>query len=78
MIALLSKFIKFGLVGLSGMVIDFFFTWLCKEKLRWNKFISNSIGFILAATSNYVSTEYGPLKAIINRWDVSLSSFFVS
>lgn len=54
MIELLLKFLKFGAVGLSGMVIDFFFTWLCKEKLRWNKFLSNSIGFTLAAISNYV------------------------
>lgn len=54
MIELIGKFLKFGVVGLSGTVIDFFFTWLCKEKLRWNKFISNSIGFILAATSNYL------------------------
>lgn len=54
MIELLLKFLKFGVVGLSGMVIDFFFTWLCKEKLRWNKFLSNSIGFTLAAISNYV------------------------
>lgn len=50
---LFLKFIKFGVVGLSGTVIDFFFTWLCKEKLKFNKFVANSIGFILAATSNY-------------------------
>ena len=54
MIELIGKFLKFGVVGLSGTAIDFFFTWLCKEKLRWNKFISNSIGFTLAATSNYL------------------------
>jgi len=54
MIDLFLKFLKFGVVGLSGTVIDFFFTWMCKEKLKWNKFLSNSIGFMLAATSNYV------------------------
>lgn len=47
------KFLKFGAVGFSGTVIDFFFTWLCKEKLKFNKFVANSIGFTLAATSNY-------------------------
>ncbi|RNC63793.1 GtrA family protein [Proteiniphilum sp. X52] len=51
---MLLKFLKFGAVGLSGMIVDFFFTWLCKEKFKWNKFLSNSIGFILAATSNYL------------------------
>ena len=50
---LISKFLKFGIVGCSGMIIDFGITYLCKEILRINKFISNGIGFILAATSNY-------------------------
>ena len=54
MIEFIGKYFKFGVVGLSGTVIDFFFTWLCKEKLKWNKFISNSVGFTLAAVSNYV------------------------
>ena len=50
---LISKFIKFGVVGFSGMLIDFGTTYLCKEKLRLNKYLSNCVGFILAATSNY-------------------------
>ena len=50
---LISKFLKFGVVGCSGMIIDFGMTYLCKEILRLNKFLSNAIGFILAATSNY-------------------------
>ncbi len=59
MIELLSpeifgKLIKFGLVGFSGLFIDFGFTWLCKEKLRIQKYISNAIGFTLAASSNYM------------------------
>lgn len=54
MIELIGQFLKFGVVGLLGTVIDFLFTWLCKEKLKWNKFLANSIGFMLAATSNYI------------------------
>lgn len=50
---LIAKFIKFGVVGFSGMLIDFGTTYLCKEKLRLNKYFSNCIGFILAASSNY-------------------------
>ncbi len=53
-IDLLIKFLKFGVVGLVGAAVDFFFTWLCKEKLKWNKFLSNSIGFTIAATTNYI------------------------
>lgn len=52
--AFIRKFIKFCLVGGSGVFIDFGFTYLCKECLKINKYVSNSIGFILAATSNYI------------------------
>lgn len=51
---LIDKFIKFGIVGCSGMIIDFGITYLCKEIFKINKFASNAIGFILAATSNYL------------------------
>jgi putative flippase GtrA len=51
---LILKFIKFCVVGLSGMLIDFGTTWLLKEKVKINKYIANSTGFILAATSNYI------------------------
>ena len=46
---LIWKFVKFCVVGFSGMVVDFGVTWLCKEKLHWNKYLSNSLGFVLAA-----------------------------
>jgi putative flippase GtrA len=51
---LLIKFIRFCIVGFSGMIIDFGTTWLLKEKFRINKYIANSTGFTLAATSNYI------------------------
>lgn len=50
---IVMQFIRFGIVGASGMIVDFGVTWLCKEKLRWNKYVSNSLGFILAASNNY-------------------------
>ncbi|WP_206077579.1 GtrA family protein [Pontibacter sp. SGAir0037] len=51
--ALVLKFLKFGLVGFSGLVIDFGVTFLVKEKLKWNKYVANSMGFILASVNNY-------------------------
>lgn len=51
---ILVKFLKFCLIGFSGMIIDFGTTWLLKEKAKINKYIANSTGFILAATSNYI------------------------
>lgn len=48
------KFLKFCLVGLSGMAVDYGATWLLKEKIKINKYAANSTGFLLAVTSNYV------------------------
>ncbi|MDR2027356.1 MAG: GtrA family protein [Prevotellaceae bacterium] len=53
-IPFLLKFLKFCAVGFSGMVLDFGTTWTMKEKLKINKYIANSCGFILAASSNYI------------------------
>ena len=47
------RFLKFGGVGLSGLLVDFSLTWLCKEKLGLQKYVSNTIGFLAAASSNY-------------------------
>ncbi len=50
---LISKFIKFGVVGFSGLFVDFGLTYLFKEKLHVPKYVSNAIGFMSAASSNY-------------------------
>lgn len=52
-IEFIHKFMKFGLVGFSGLVVDFGITYLCKEIIGIPKYISNGIGFLMAATSNY-------------------------
>lgn len=51
---LVRKFIKFGIVGFSGLFVDFGMTFLFKEKLHIQKYIANSIGFITAASTNYI------------------------
>ena len=50
---IIRKFIKFGIVGFSGVFIDFGITYLFKEKAKIQKYVSNAIGFTAAATSNY-------------------------
>ena len=52
------KFLKFGVVGLSGVVVDFFVTWLCKEKFGINKYVANAIGFSLAVINNFLLNRY--------------------
>ena len=51
--AFFLKFIKFSLVGFSGIFVDFGTTFVCKELLRIQKYVANTCGFILAATSNF-------------------------
>lgn len=72
------KFLKFGVVGFSGVFVDFGVTYLFKEVIKINKYVSNALGFICAATSNYilnriwtfesenadVATEYGKFMLV--------------
>ena len=54
----LWKFLKFCIVGLSGTIIDFGTTWLLKEKVKINKYIASSLGFAIAASSNYALNRF--------------------
>ena len=49
---LIAKFIKFSVVGFSGLLIDFGTTWLLKERAGVQKYVANGIGFIIAASTN--------------------------
>jgi len=49
----LLKFLKFGVVGFSGLLIDFALTWILKEKARISPYLANASGFMVAASSNW-------------------------
>ena len=49
----LLKFLKFCAVGLFGAFVNFGVTYVCKEWLKLNKYLSNILGFVTAATTNY-------------------------
>ncbi len=51
---LITKFLKFGVVGASGMVVHFAVLYLLREVVGLNSFVANTIGFVTAATTNYV------------------------
>lgn len=69
------KFLKFGVVGFSGMIIDFGVTWLCKEKLRINKFVANSCGFTLAVINNYLLNRIWTFESQNPHWQEELGKF---
>lgn len=71
------KFLKFCLVGFSGMVIDFSITWLLKEKFRINKYFANSTGFVLSATSNYVWNRFWTFHSENDRIATEFLSFIM-
>ena len=74
---LILKFLKFCVVGFSGMVVDFGVTWLCKEKFGWNKYISNSLGFILAATNNYLWNRLWTVESTSTNIPIEYGKFFL-
>ena len=49
----LLKFVKFSLVGFSGVFVDFGITFFFKEIVKIQKYVANAVGFSMAATTNY-------------------------
>jgi putative flippase GtrA len=47
------KFIKFCIVGFTGVFIDFGTTFVFKEIVKVQKYVANAIGFTTAAITNY-------------------------
>ncbi len=75
--AYLFKFIKFGIVGFSGLFVDFGITYLAKEKLKIQKYIANAIGFSTAATSNYVLNRIWTFQSTNPQVIIEFTEFFV-
>lgn len=71
------KFLKFCIVGFSGMIVDFGITWLLKEKVKVNKYIANSTGFILAASSNYLFNRFWTFHSVNPRIVSEYGSFIL-
>ncbi len=76
-LSFLFKFIKFGIVGFSGLFVDFGFTYICKEILKIQKYISNAIGFTLAASSNYYLNRIWTFKSTDPEIFVEYSEFII-
>jgi len=74
---ILLKFFKFCTVGGSGVIIDFGITYLFKDKLNLNKYLSNSIGFIIAASSNYILNRIWTFKSINQNITTEYLSFIM-
>ena len=74
---MIFKLLKFTLVGFSGLIIDFGITFICKEKVFLNKYISNSIGFAFAALSNYIFNRIWTFSSNNPELLIEFSSFLL-
>jgi len=71
------KVLRFGIVGVSGMALDFGFTWLFKEVFKVRKYISNSIGFAVAATSNFILNRIWTFSSTNPDVMIQFTKFFI-
>ena len=73
---LIFKFLKFCTVGFSGMLVDFGATWILKEKVKINRYVANTCGFILAASSNYFLNRVWTFESQNKQIATEYLSFF--
>ena len=73
----LYTFLKFAVVGFSGMLVNFGVTFLFKEKIGLNKYLSNVIGFVVAATTNYFLHHYWTFNSQNTQMGKEYIQFFI-
>ena len=74
---LIFKFLKFGLVGVSGMVVHFGVLYLLRDIANINQFVANTIGFITAATTNYILNRIWTFKSQDKQVGIEYLKFFL-
>jgi putative flippase GtrA len=72
---IIYKFLKFGVVGASGMVVDIGFTYFLKENARVQKYLANAIGFTMAVISNYTLNRLWTFESMNHEVAREFSSF---
>ncbi|PST84636.1 glycosyl transferase family 2 [Pedobacter yulinensis] len=69
------KILKFGVVGFSGLLIDFGTTWLLKDRLKTNKYLANTVGFSLAVISNFLLNRSWTFQSHNIHWEGEFAKF---
>ena len=73
----LLTFLRFGIVGTTGMCIDFGITWLCREKLHINKYIANTLGFSFAVVNNFFWNRVWTFESKTRQWQPQFYKFLL-
>ena len=71
------KFLKFGIVGFTGVFVDFGITYLAKEKLHIQKYVANAIGFTTASSTNYYLNRIWTFESTNPRIGLEYAEFFI-
>lgn len=71
------KFLKFGVVGFTGMIVDYGFFYIFKEIVGLPVLVSNMISFTLAATFNYILNRIWTFRSQNKKIGKEYLSFFL-
>lgn len=74
---LILKILKFCAVGFSGVFVNFGVTWFFKEVCRLNKYASNILGFVFAATTNYMLNRWWTFQSTNPQIGVEYAKYFL-
>lgn len=74
---LFFKFVKFGVVGFSGVFVDFGVTWFFRDLLKINQYVANSTGFMCAVVSNYILNRIWTFHSTDPGIAVQFGKFFL-
>lgn len=74
---LFLKFLKFSIVGFSGIFVDFAITYIFKEKIKIHKYVASSAGFVFATASNYYLNRIWTFKSVGASVIVQFEKFFI-
>ena len=65
--------LKFAIIGIIGVTINFTLTWLLKDFLKFNKYLSNSFGYGIAMFFNFFGNRIWTYSSIS---DLLIYQFF--
>lgn len=74
---LILKILKFCAVGFSGVFVNFGVTWFFKEVCRFNKYASNILGFVFAATTNYLLNRWWTFQSTNPQVGIEYAKYFL-
>ena len=70
------RFLKFCIVGISGTLIDFGITAVCKGFLGFPDLLANATGFVVASSINYILNRISTWRSKSGRVGAEYFKFF--